>query len=217
MSGLRLYAIPFSTNVERVALALGHKGVDAEVVMCEAADRRPIREVSGQDLVPVLDDEGFVVADSSRIIEHLEERFPDPPLFPADAAARAQTRIFVDWFNRVWKVPPNRIEAELGAESPDHVLIEALAAEMRASLALFEAMLDGKRHLMGEEFSAADCAAFPFLKYGLWLRDDDDERFHRILAEHLSLDGAYPRIEDWLRRVDERPRVAGVVVHPAHG
>ena len=48
-------------------------------------------------------------------------------------------------------------------------------------------------------------------------RYDDAERFHRILAEHLSLGGAYPRIEDWLRRVDERPRVAGVVVHPAHG
>jgi glutathione S-transferase len=217
VSGLRLYAIPFSTNVERVALALGHKGVDADVVMCEATDRSPIREVSGQDLVPVLDDEGFVVADSSRIIEHLEERFPDPPLFPAAAAARAQTRIFVDWFNRVWKVPPNRIEEELGAESPDHVLVEALAAEMRASLALFEEMLDGRSHMMGEEFSAADCAAFPFLKYGLWLRDDDGERFHRILADHLSLDGAYPRLEDWLRRVDERPRVAGVVVHPAHG
>jgi glutathione S-transferase len=217
VSGLRLYAIPFSTNVERVALALGHKGVDAEVVMCEATDRSPIREVSGQDLVPVLDDEGFVVADSSRIIEHLEERFPDPPLFPAAAAARAQTRIFVDWFNRVWKVPPNRIEEELGAESPDHVLVEALAAEMRASLALFEEMLDGRSHMMGEEFSAADCAAFPFLKYGLWLRDDDGERFHRILADHLSLDGAYPRLEDWLRRVDERPRLAGVVVHPAHG
>ena len=63
MSGLRLYAIPFSTNVERVALALGHKGVDAEVVMCDPADRGPIRDVSGQELVPVLDVEGFVVAD----------------------------------------------------------------------------------------------------------------------------------------------------------
>jgi glutathione S-transferase len=217
VSGLRLYAIPFSTNVERVALALGHKGVDAEVVMCDAADRTPIRELSGQDLVPVLDDEGFVVADSSRIVEHLEERFPDPPLFPAAAAAAAQIRVFVDWFNRVWKVPPNRIEEELGAEQPDLLLVEALAAEMRASLTLFEALLDGRDHVMGEEFSAADCAAFPFLKYGLWLRDDDDERFHRILAEHLSLDGGYPRIEDWLRRVDDRPRAAGVIVHPAHG
>ncbi len=217
MSGIRLYAIPFSTNVERVALALGHKGVDAEVVMCDAGDRRPIREASGQDLVPVLDDEGFVVVDSSRIVEHLEERFPDPPLFPADAAREAEMRVFVDWFNRVWKVPPNRIDHELASEAPDHVLVEALAAEMRASLTLFEAMLAGRDHLLADEFSAADCAAFPFLKYGLWLRDDDDERFHRILAEHLALDGGYPGIEDWLRRVDERPRVSGVVVHPAHG
>jgi len=217
VSGLRLYAIPFSTNVERVALALGHKGVEADVVMCAAADRSPIRELSGQDLVPVLDDEGFVVADSSRIIEHLEERFPDPPLFPADPAAAAQTRVFIDWFNRVWKVPPNRIDEELGSEQPDLLLVEALAAEMRASLTLFEALLAGRRHLMGDEFSAADCAAFPFLKYGLWLRDDDDERFHQILAEHLSIDTGYPQIEDWLRRVDERPRVAGVIIHPAHG
>jgi glutathione S-transferase len=217
VSGLRLYAIPFSTNVERVALALGHKGVDADVVMCDAADRSPVRELSGQDLVPVLDDEGFVVADSSRIIEHLEERFPDPPLFPADPAAAAQTRVFIDWFNRVWKVPPNRIDEELRSEQPDLLLVESLAAEMRASLTLFEALLAGRGHLMGDEFSAADCAAFPFLKYGLWLRDDDDERFHRILAEHLSLDTGYPQIEDWLRRVDERPRVAGVIIHPAHG
>lgn len=216
MSGLRVYAIPFSTNVERVALALGHKGVEAEVVMCDPADRMPIREASGQDLVPVLDDEGFVVADSSRIVEHLEERFPDPPLFPGEPARRAETRVFVDWFDRVWKVPPNRIEQELGGEAPDHVLIEALAAEMRASLGLFEELLEGRSHLLGEEFSAADCAAFPFLKYGLWLRDDDDERFHRILAEHLALDGGYPRLEDWLRRVDDRPRLAGVIVHPAH-
>jgi glutathione S-transferase len=217
VSGLRLYAIPFSTNVERVALALGHKGIDAEIVMGDPADRTPIRDVSGQELVPVLDDEGFVVADSSRIIEHLEERFPDPPLFPADPARRAEVRMFVDWFNRVWKVPPNRIEAELGAPEPDHVLIEALAAEMRASLTLFEELLDGRGHLMDEAFSAADCAAFPFLKYGLWIRDDDDERFHRILADHLALNGGYPRIEDWLRRVDERPRVGGVIIHPAHG
>jgi glutathione S-transferase len=216
VSGIRLYAIPLSTNVERVALALGHKGIDAEVVMCDPADRTPVRDASGQDLVPVLDDEGFVVADSSRIIEHLEERFPDPPLFPAEPARQAEMRVFVDWFDRVWKVPPNRIEQELGAPEPDIVLVEALAVEMRASLELFEALLDGRDHLLGAEFSAADCAAFPFLKYGLWLRDDDEERFHGILAEHLSLDGRYPRLEDWLRRVEERPRAAGVVVHPAH-
>ena len=104
--GLRLYAIPYSTNVERVALALGHKGVAPEVIMCDPADRSPIRDASGQDLVPVLDDGGFCIADSSRIIEHIERRFPDPPLFPTEPARQAEVRVFVDWFDRVWKGPP---------------------------------------------------------------------------------------------------------------
>jgi glutathione S-transferase len=217
VTGLRLHAIPFSTNVERVALALGHKGLDAEVLMWDPADRGPVREVSGQDLVPVLVDEGFVVVDSTHIIEHLDERFPDPPLLPTDPTRRAEVRLFVDWFNRVWKVAPNRIAGELGAGSGDRLLLEALEAELHASLGIFEELLSGRPYLMGDDFSAADCAAFPFLKYGLWIAPTDDELFHRVLAEHLALDGRCPRVEEWIRRVDERPRVGGVLVFPARG
>ena len=50
---MRVLRIPFSTNVERVALALAHKGVAVEWVEVDAADRSPVRELSGQDLVPV--------------------------------------------------------------------------------------------------------------------------------------------------------------------
>jgi maleylpyruvate isomerase len=211
--GLRLYAIPYSTNVERVGLALGHKGLIAEVVMCDPGDRSPIREASGQDLVPVLDDDGFCVADSTRIIEHLERRFPDPPLYPADPARRAEVEMFVDWFNRVWKVPPNAIEAELGSGGPDHIRVAALEQELRSTLDVFEALLAGRDYLMSDEIGAADCAAFPFLKYGLWIKEDDDERFHRILADNLALDGGHPRVEEWVRRVATHPRVDGIVVH----
>jgi glutathione S-transferase len=212
--GLRLYAIPYSTNVERVALALGHKGVTAEVVMCDPADRSPIRDASGQDLVPVLDDGGFVVADSTRIIEHLERRFPDPPLYPADPARRAEVEVFVDWFNRVWKVPPNAIEAELGRPEPDHVRIAALEHELRSTLDVFEALLAGRDHLLSDGLSVADCAAFPFLKYGLWIEPTDDERFHRILAQNLALDdGEHPRVEAWVRRVAARSSLDGVITY----
>lgn len=211
--GLRLYAIPYSTNVERVALALGHKGVTAEVVMCDPADRSQIREASGQDLVPVLDDGGFVVADSTRIIEHLERRFPDPPLYPAEGARRAEVEVFIDWFNRVWKVPPNAIEAELSRPEPDHVRIAALEHELRSTLDVFEALLDGRTYLLSDALSAADCTAFPFLKYGLWIQPEDDERFHRILASNLALDGGYPRVEDWVRRMAEHPGLDGVITY----
>ncbi|HEY3765859.1 MAG TPA: glutathione S-transferase family protein [Gaiellales bacterium] len=210
---MRLHAIPYSTNVERVALALGHKGVAAAVTMHDPADRGPIREASGQDLVPVLDDDGFVVVDSSRIIEHLERRFPDPPLFPAEPARHAEVRVFVDWFDRVWKGPPNAIEAELRGGAPDHVRIAALEHELRSSLDVFDAMLDGRDYLMSDGLSAADCAAFPFLKYGLWIQPEDDEPFHLILARNLALDGAYPRVEDWIRRVSAHPRTDGIVTY----
>jgi glutathione S-transferase len=211
--GLRLWAIPYSTNVERVALALGHKGVAADVVMCDPADRSGIREASGQDLVPVLEDGGFCIADSSRIIEHLERRFPDPPLFPADPARQAEVRIFVDWFDRVWKGPPNAIDAELGRPEPDHVRVAALEHELRSTLDRFDAMLEGRDYLMSDALTAADCAAFPFLKYGLWIQDSDDERFHHILARSLALDGGHPRVQSWIERVSVHPRVDGIVTY----
>jgi glutathione S-transferase len=205
---LRLYAIPFSTNVERVALALGHKGLTADVVMCDPADRAPVREVSGQELVPVLVDDGEVVTDSSRIVEHLERRFPEPTLFPGEPARAAEVRLFVDWFDRAWKRPPNDLEAEIRAPRSSGSQIDALKSSMRRSLRLFEQLLHGRSYLMGDEFTAADVAAYPFLKYGRGLPSHDDELFHRILAENLALDDAYPRTEAWLARVDTHPRLS---------
>jgi glutathione S-transferase len=204
---LTLYRAPFSTNVERVALALAHKGLEAESVVISYEDRSTVVEVSGQGLVPVLVDGHEVIPDSTRILRYLDGKWPDPPLFPGEAARRAELDAFLDWFNEVWKVAPNTIEAELELDDPDHEAIRRHHAFMRASLDRFEDLLDGRDHLFGDDFSAADCIAFPFLKYGGGLRDPaDDELFHRILEEHLALEGGHPRLAAWIERVNERPR-----------
>ena len=109
---MRLYRFPFSTNVERVALALAHKRLEVESVWVDPADRSEVARVSGQELVPVLVDGDRVIADSTAILEHLDEHFPERPLYPAEPARRGEIRVFVDWFNRVWKQPPNLIVAE---------------------------------------------------------------------------------------------------------
>jgi glutathione S-transferase len=202
---IRLYRAPFSTNVERVALALAHKGLEAESVWIDYSDRGEVERVSGQGLVPVIDFHGQVVADSMEIVRFLEERQPDPPLFPRDPARRAEVLVFVDWFNRVWKRPPNAIEAELSKPQPQRARIDELAALMRAYLDLFEDMLTGREHLMGAEFGAADVAAFPFVKYAVLHDPADDELFHRILRDYQR-DRHRPRLEAWIRRVDQRPR-----------
>ena len=75
---------------------------------------------------------------------------------------------------------------------------------MDAWLDLFEGLLAGGDHLFGD-FSAADCAAFPFLKYALSRDPADDELFHRLLDEHQSATGR-PRLVAWIERMDARPR-----------
>jgi glutathione S-transferase len=202
---LRVYRIPFSTNVERVSLALAHKVLDVEWEDVDPADRGPVERLSGQPLVPVLVHDGRVLADSTVILRYLEDLQPEPPLFPREEARRAELELFLDWFNRVWKRPPNEIEAERAKAEPDAERIDELGRELTSSLKLFEGMLAGRDYLFGE-FSAADCAAFPFLKYGLIYDEADTEEFHLILRDYLALNGRYPRLEAWIGRVDAHPR-----------
>ena len=199
---IRAYRIPHSTNVERLALALGHKGIEVEWVDVDPSDRAPVVELSGQDLVPVVVlEDGDALHDSMTIVARIEQLHPEPPLYPREPAERARLDVFVDWFNRVWKVPPNALD-----EAPDDPRAGEWAAELRASLDLFEAMLTSSEHLFGDYFGAADVCAFPFLKYAtVAVEPDDVETFHHVLREHLATD-SHPRLADWIRRVDERPR-----------
>src|SRR5438045_1587625 len=146
---LRLYRIPHSTNVERVALALAHKGLEAESVWVDPADRAAVKKVSGQTLVPVLVDGEDVIADSTRILEHLENRYPQRPLYPEDTAPRAEMQVFVDWFNRVWKGPPNAIASELEKSKPSEKKIVGWGGQLRGWLDLFERLLEDRGHLLG--------------------------------------------------------------------
>jgi glutathione S-transferase len=203
---LRLYRFRYSTNVERVALALAHKGLEVESVAVDPDDRSTVRAASGQDLVPVLIDGDEVIADSTRILHHLERRFPDPPLFPADPAAAAEVEVFLDWFNRAWKREPNLIADAIEDGAGDSEDVERWSARMRRRLDVFEGLLTGRDHLFGD-FGAADCAAWPFLRYAVAIEPDDDELFHRVLHERLALDSRHGRLRDWIARVAERPQV----------
>jgi glutathione S-transferase len=94
---VRVLRIPFSTNVERVALAAAHKGLEIDWVDVDPKDRSLVVELSGQPLVPVLDaGDGDVVADSMAIVARLEEVAPEPALWPAEAARRAEVNVFLD-------------------------------------------------------------------------------------------------------------------------
>jgi glutathione S-transferase len=194
---LRVHRIPWSTNVERVALAAGHKGLEVEWVDHDPADRSAIRELSGQELVPVAEIDGEVVVDSTRIIDRLEELVPEPRLYPAHACQNAGAKVFVEWFNEVWKGPPNAL---VEASDP------ALSARLAGWRHVFEDSLAEPDYLLGPEFTVADVTAFPFLKYGLGSEPRDDDPFHRVLAEHMPLGDGFPNLRAWIERCDRHPR-----------
>jgi glutathione S-transferase len=161
--------------------------------------------VSGQELVPVLVSGETVLSDSPVILEWLEEQVPEPPLYPREPARRAEVEVFLQWFSRLWKRPPNLIADEETKPEPDRQRIGELGEQMRAAIPVFEALLDGRDHLYGE-FGIADVTAFPFLKYAVFgLPEDDDERFHAILVEFQPLAPDSP-LRPWAERVDARPR-----------
>ncbi len=197
---IRVHRVPFSTNVERVALAAGHKSVELEWVDHPAGDRDAIVELSGQRLVPFAEFGTEVVRGSMRIVERIEAEHPAPALWPGDPAGRASAEITMDWFDRVWKGPPNALD---GPEPPD---ADALRARSRRWTAWLAARLGDSPYFGGEELGVVDVCVFPFLKYAVVDPDPaDDDAFHAILVELLRAD-RHPALDDWARRVDDLPR-----------
>jgi glutathione S-transferase len=216
MADLRVLRVPHSTNVERIALAAGHKGLTVEWTDVDPDDRRVVREASGQDLVPVLLLDDGVVTDSPRILAWIEEHHPTPSLWPSDPGDAAMADVFCHRFNEVWKGPPNRLAALLGPVDFDESrlsrnevrAVEDDTARLRTWLHRFEERLDGIDHLGGDAFGICDVTAYPFLRYGAQpLEASDVDPFHRVLHERSAFDEAsHPRLAAWVARVAERPQ-----------
>src|ERR1700682_601275 len=81
----------------RVRIALNLKNIPTEVVFvdldADAHHTDEFRRVNPQMALPALvEDDGTTLFQSLAIIEYLEEKYPTPPLLPADARGRARVR-----------------------------------------------------------------------------------------------------------------------------
>jgi glutathione S-transferase len=89
---------PFSW---RIRYALAHKGLQPEIVETRFADVGRIRALSGQDLVPIIEDDGRVVHDSWAIACHLEDHYPDGSSLFGGPAGRGAARLVNIWSDTV--------------------------------------------------------------------------------------------------------------------
>src|SRR5215475_5626256 len=95
-----LYSGPLSLFSRKVEIALGEKGLAFERVMVPFsqaqgyAPKHPaVLSANPKGQVPVLVDGDLTLFDSTLIFEYLEEAYPRPPLWPAEAKARARGRL----------------------------------------------------------------------------------------------------------------------------
>jgi glutathione S-transferase len=168
----------------RVRIALVEKGVEYETVEIDLDDRPSwIYEKNPLGRVPVLEDDAFVLPESAVINEYLEERYPEPALWPADAAERAFGRLLVFRFDRLSKPYYALRREEDGAR-------ERLDAE----LAKLNAVLDAQPYLSGRAYGLADIAYLPWIV-----------RARDRLGVEL---GSFGALAGWLEGLSERPAIA---------
>jgi glutathione S-transferase len=168
----------------RVRIALAEKGVEYEPVVVDLSDRPAwIYEKNPLGKVPVLEEDAFVLPESAVINEYLEERYPDPPLWPADEAERALGRLLVFRFDDLSKPYYALRRGEEGARE-----------RLDAVLARLNAMLEARPHLSGNEYGLADIAYVPWI---LRARDRMDVGLQ-----------TYPALTDWVERLSARPAIA---------
>jgi glutathione S-transferase len=168
----------------RVRIVLAEKGIEYETVVIDLDDRPSwIYEKNPLGRVPVLEDDTFVLPESAVINEFLEERYPEPALWPADAAERALGRLLVFRFDQLSKPYYALRRDEDGAR-------ERLDAE----LAKLNAVLGAQPFLSGRGFGLADVAYVPWI---VRARDRLDVDIARFAA-----------LADWLERLSTRPSIA---------
>src|ERR671923_1039003 len=177
-----LYTAERCPYAARARIVLAEKGIPYDAVEIDLSNRPAwLYEKNPLGRVPVYEeDEGLVLPESEVIMEYLEERFPEPALWPADPAERALARLRLRRFDR------------FGDEY--YALRRGAASKLDERLAELDAALEAQPYLTGRDYGLADIGYVPWI-----LR----------AQERLGVDlSPFPAVAEWLERLSERAAVA---------
>ena len=201
-----LYHLWLSPFCRKVRIALDEKGLDVDLKaenLWERRDEFVAMNPAGE--VPVLvEEDGLTLSDSTAICEYLDETFPDPMLYPGDAAARAEIRRLVAWFDGKFnrEVTENLVGEKimkrfLRMGEPNSRAIRAGKANIQVHLQYITWLTERRTWLAGDNFSLADITAAAHFSSVDYLGDVPWEKFEAAKI--------------WYARVKSRPSFRAIL------
>ena len=199
---LKLYMHPLSSFTHKVLIAFYENDIPFEAKrLDDATVAGEFRKMWPIARFPLLRDESRdrVVPESSIIIEYLALHYPGKvKLLPDDPELAREVRLRDRFFDSylhtpMQKVPADRLRPE-GKRDP--LGVDEARAMYRTALDMLESELAGKRWVMGEDFTMADCAAAPALFYGHQFFGPFRETHNNVMAylDRLMARASFARV-----------------------
>ncbi len=166
---LRLHTYWRSSAAWRVRIALAFKGLDwdaaAHDLRTGGQSTPDYLALNPQALVPALEVDGDVLTQSLAICEYLDERWPQPPLLPADLLERARVRAFAMAVAcDIHPVQNLRVLRMLRARGLDQAAVNGWACEVvETGLAACARLIEDRTgpYCFGEAVTLADIVLIP--------------------------------------------------------
>ena len=169
---IKLHYHPLSTYSRRVAMALREKQIAYEPIVVDMVARKhrqqPYLSLNPYGRVPTLEEDGFVLYESTAILNYLEATRPQPPLVPADLRQRALVDMHMKLCDLQFTrhagtiIFPKRF---LPKERWNSAAMAEAKAEIDKHLAIVAQQLAGKSFLVAQQFTLAEICYAPFLEF----------------------------------------------------
>ncbi len=172
---LKIYDHPFSTFARRVLIMLIEKNIPAEsaelieVDMAAGAHKQqPYLALNPYGRVPTLQEDDFVLYESTAILDYLEATHPAPALVPADAQGRALVSMHMKLCDLQLARQTGTIIFPKRFLPKDRWNEKAMAQakqEIEQHLEKVEQLLAGKEYVVGNTYSLVEVCYTPFVQF----------------------------------------------------